>query len=118
MKVSAGSFFTGLMMLLLVSCNKHDDITPANNSDAITIDSIVPSKRNLVVWEISQITVYARGDELKYKWETDHGSMMGVDSTTVVYWACPSCLGTNTVKCVVSNSTGSVSDTVQVHVTH
>ncbi|MCX6272471.1 MAG: hypothetical protein NTU44_14895 [Bacteroidetes bacterium] len=107
-------FITGLV---IIACKKHDDIVPENTTNTIKIDSLVPTKRNLVVWEESYITVYAKGQNLKYKWEADHGSMMGKDSTTVTYWACPSCLGNNTIKCVVSNESGRVSDTVMVHVT-
>lgn len=103
--------------ILISACKKHDDIVPENTTDAIKIDSLIPSKRNLIVWEECYITVYAKGVDLKYKWEADHGSILGKDSTTVTYWACPSCLGTNTIKCVVSNESGSVSDTVMVHIT-
>lgn len=106
-----------LLLLLMNACGKHDDIIPENTTDAIRIDSMVATKRNLVVWEESYITVYATGTHLQYKWETDHGSMLGRDSTTVTYWACPSCLGHNTIKCIVSNESGYVSDTLMVHVT-
>jgi hypothetical protein len=98
------------------ACNKHDDIVPENTTNTIIIDSIIPTKRNLIVWEESYITVYARGNNLTYYWECDHGTVLGRDSTTVLYYACPSCLGDNTVKCTVTDEYGSVSDTVMVHV--
>ncbi len=102
---------------MMVSCNKHDDLVPDQTSNTIIIDSIVPSKRNLVVWEECYVSVYARGNNLSYKWEADHGSMLGTGLTTATYWACPSCLGTNTIKCTISDENGSVSDTLMLHIT-
>ncbi|HRY31583.1 MAG TPA: hypothetical protein P5531_01305 [Bacteroidales bacterium] len=114
-------YFSYLFLLLAAvlsgfSCSKHSDIIPENTSNEIKIDSIIPSARDLLVWQQCSITVYARGNDLEYNWKTDHGSMVGLDSVTVIYWGCPSCIGTNTVKCTVSNSTGSVSDTIMLHV--
>jgi hypothetical protein len=112
------SFFTISLLVLILAgaCNKHDDLVPDQTSNTIFIDSIIPSKRNLVVWEECIVTVYARGTNLSYKWEADHGSMLGTGLTTATYWACPSCLGTNTIKCTVTDENGSVSDTLMLHI--
>ena len=111
-------FILGLLVFILAgACNKHDDLVPDQTSNTIFIDSIVPTKRNLVVWEECDVTVYARGANLTYKWEADHGSMIGTGLTTATYWACPSCLGTNTIKCTVTDANGSISDTLMLHIT-
>ncbi len=107
--------FSGISFIS--SCNKDKNFIPENSTDQIKIDSISVSKRNLVVWEESTLKIYARGTFLNFKWEADHGSILHKDSTSVLYWACPSCLGTNTIKCIVSNDLGSVSDTVKIHIT-
>ena len=115
--VKPPAFLVFLGIILLGACNSHDDLVPGQTSTTVTIDSIVPSKRNLVVWEECYVSVYARGTNLSYQWEADHGSMIGTGLTTSTYWACPSCLGNNTIKCTVSDANGSVSDTIMVHIT-
>ncbi|HBG71300.1 MAG: hypothetical protein A2W93_01710 [Bacteroidetes bacterium GWF2_43_63] len=85
-------------------------------SDNLAIDSIVPEKRVVVVWEEIDIKVYTRGSGLSYGWSTNHGTLIGEDSVTVRYWACPTCTGLNTIECKVSNEYGTVSDTVMIKV--
>ena len=104
-------------LVFSTSCKKDPDsvvtVDPSNN---LAIDSIVATKTNIVVWEEIYINVYTRGENIKYLWSTNHGSMGWKEAETVKYWACPSCLGLNTVKCEISNEFGSISDTIMINV--
>lgn len=100
----------------LSSCKKEKDPPAPDPSNNLAIDSIVATKKTVITWEETFITVYARGKNLQYKWTANHGSMIGTDSATVDYYACESCLGYNTIECKVSNEYGTVSDTVMIQV--
>jgi hypothetical protein len=99
-----------------ISCKKKDETKLVKPSINLAIDSIVATKTNIVIWEEIYITAYATGKNLTYKWSRNHGSMLFLDSCTVKYWACPTCIGLNTVECQVSNEWGSVSDTIMIKV--
>ncbi len=103
------------LLMLGFSCKNEEPIEP-DPSDNLAIDSIVPEKRTIVVWEEIDIKVYTRGTGLSYLWSTNHGTLIGQDSVTVRYWACPTCTGLNTIECKVSNEYGTVSDTVMIKV--
>jgi len=103
------------LLFIGISCQKDDPVTP-EPSDNLAIDSIVPQKHTIVVWEEIDIKVYTRGTGLSYLWSTNHGTLIGQDSVTVRYWACPTCTGLNTIECTVSNDFGTVSDTVMIRV--
>lgn len=114
------SFLVKLCSLLIIVttfsyCTVEPDPEP-DPTDKLAIDSLVATSTDIVIWERIFITAYARGENLTYKWSTNHGSMFGKDSVTVKYWACPSCVGINTVKCVVANEHGTVSDTITINV--
>jgi hypothetical protein len=108
--------FIFIFSVPLSSCKKEKDPPPPDPSDNLAIDSIVATKKTVITWEETFITVYARGKNLQYKWTANHGSMIGTDSATVDYYACESCLGYNTIECKVSNEYGTVSDTVMIQV--
>jgi hypothetical protein len=101
---------------LIVSCKKKEETTYVKPSSNLAIDSIVATKTNIIIWEEIYITAYATGKNLTYKWSRNHGSMLFVDSSTAKYWACPNCIGLNTVECKVSNEYGTVSDTIMIYV--
>ncbi|MCX6230514.1 MAG: hypothetical protein NTZ33_03120 [Bacteroidetes bacterium] len=105
-----------IFSLASISCKKENNNTNTKPSDNLAIDSLVASKRNIIVWEEIYITAYTKGQHLNFHWSTNHGSMQSTDSSTVKYWACPSCLGLNTVECKVSNEFGTVSDTIMINV--
>ena len=109
----------GLLFIIPVSCNKdvNTELSPVDSSSFLAIDSLVATKTNLIAWEKSYITAYTRGENIKYLWSTNHGSMFGEDSSTVIYWACFSCLGTNTVECRIENEYGFITDTLIINVT-
>ncbi len=106
----------GLFIMNLVSCDKEDELILVVNSDSLALDSIRSTAILIDVWEEIYITAYARGENLTYSWKTDHGSMVGIDSSTVKYWGCPSCSGVNTVFCEVSNEYGTVADEITITV--
>lgn len=105
-----------IVSLVFVSCKKEKEEKEPDPSDNLAIDSLVTTKRTIVVWEKILITAYARGKNLSYQWSANHGSMVGKDSITVKYWGCNTCVGLNTVECKVSNEYGTVSDTIMIQV--
>ena len=110
-------FFALIMFLVVVTaCDKEPESPPPDPTPNLALDSIVATKNTIIIWEEIYITTYARGENLKYHWKANHGSMVGLDSVTAKYWACYSCLGYNTIECTVSNEYGSVSDTIMVQV--
>lgn len=104
-----------LLFAVFSSCSKNDPAQYSDPGDLLAIDSLVASKTNIVIWEQIEIKAYTRGDSIKFHWYTNHGSMMSQDSSTVIYWACPSCVGDNEIICEVSNAHGLVADTLYVH---
>jgi len=112
------SFFKLLLpaVLILFACNKPGDNPDANPTDKLALDSLVATSKHIVTWQEIAIKAYARGENLKVEWYTNHGSMLFSDSVTVIYWACPSCEGLNIIECTVSNEYGSISDTVMIQV--
>ncbi len=114
------AFILACLVLIIssftTSCKKDKKIETVEPTVNLAIDSIVATKTNVVVWEKIKITAYTKGENLNYLWQADHGSMVGKDSSTVTYWGCYSCAGTNTVKCTVSNEYGSVMDTIKITV--
>ena len=105
-----------LLAILMIACNKKDDNQDVNPSDRLALDSLVATKKHIVTWEEINVRAYARGENIKFEWYTNHGSMIATDSATVLYWACPSCEGLNIIECTVSNEYGSISDTVMIQV--
>lgn len=112
------SFLPMLLLLgmLMFSCNKEDEKPVVSPSDKLALDSLVATKKHIITWEEIHVKAYARGENLKYEWYTNHGSMLPVDSITIVYWACPTCEGLNVIECTVSNEYGSISDTIMIQV--
>ena len=105
-----------LLVILMFACNKEDDNPDVNPSDKLALDSLVATKKHIVTWEEITVKAYAHGENIKFEWYTNHGSMVALDSVTVLYWACPSCEGLNIIECTVSNEYGSISDTVMIQV--
>jgi len=103
-------------LLMIGSCKKEETTIIPVPTENLALDSLVASKKDIVIWENIQITAYARGKNLSFKWSTNHGSMIGRDSVTVIYYGCNSCVGLNTVECKVSNEYGIVSDTLMINV--
>ena len=102
------------LIVICASCGKEEQEPYVEPTVNLALDSITTPKKHIVMWEEILITAHARGENLAYKWNTNHGSMIGVDSVTVRYWGCPSCIGLNTIECEVSNAFGMVSDTIMI----
>jgi hypothetical protein len=102
--------------IVFLSCKKDEKKQLTQPTDNLAIDSLVATKRNIVIWEEIYVTAYTRGENLSFHWSANHGSMESADSSTVKYWACPSCVGVNTIECKVSNEFGTVSDTIMINV--
>lgn len=118
-KLSVILIVSSSIVINMTSCKKKEkeEINEPIPTANLAIDSLVATKTDILAYEEIDITAYTKGSNLNYLWTANHGSMIGVDSVTVKYWACYSCLGTNTVKCEVSNEYGTVSDTIQIVVT-
>lgn len=108
--------FIAILVFCFAACKKEEQKPVVEPSVDLALDSITTTKRHIIVWEEILITAHARGENLNYQWRTNHGSMIGRDSATVRYWGCHSCIGLNTVECVITNSFGSVSDTIMIQV--
>ena len=102
--------------LLLNRCDQDEETPKPEPTVNLALDSITTPKKHIEIFEEILVTAHARGKNLQYFWETNHGSMLGKDSVTVRYWGCPSCIGLNTIQCTVSNEFGSISDTIMVQV--
>lgn len=100
---------------LLFSCEKKTDEIK-DTTDQIHIDSIVSTSYIVKAWDTVFVRCYASGEELKYAWECDHGTING-SGHYVKYAAGECCVGLNTILCTVSNSTGSVHGSVKIEVT-
>ncbi|MFW5755450.1 MAG: hypothetical protein ACOCWK_02535 [Tangfeifania sp.] len=107
---------TLIVLMLSAGCNKQDEKPEPEPTVNLALDSLTATKKHIVVWEEITVRVYATGDNLDYKWETSSGSMLPIDSVTVRYWGCPSCVGENIIQCSVSNEFGTLSDTIVVQV--
>lgn len=107
-----------LLAIFIFSCKKDSNNPNVQASDNLAIDSLVATKANIKIYEQTFITAYTRGKNLKFHWSANHGTIETTDSSTVMYWACPSCLGLNTIECKVSNEFGTVSDTIMINVYH
>lgn len=103
--------------ILMTGCEQDEEDMPEPEPTVnLAIDSITTPKKHIVMFEEILVTAHARGENLQYLWETNHGSMLSKDSITVRYWGCYSCVGLNTIQCTVSNEFGSITDTIMVQV--
>lgn len=107
-----------LFCIYICSCKKESNTIVVQPSDNLAIDSLVATKTNIKIYEQTFITAYTRGENLKFQWNANHGTLESTDSLTVIYWACPSCLGLNTIECKVSNEFGTLTDTIMINVYH
>ena len=117
-KTLLSSILVLLIFVCIAACKKNDKEVEEQPEPSINLalDSLSATKTDIVIYEEIDITAFAKGNNLKYTWSANHGSMIGVDSVTVKYWACYSCLGLNTIKCEVSNEYGTVSDTIMINI--
>ena len=104
------------VILVIISCSKQNDIAPQNPTGNINIDSIVATHYTVKAWDTTTIICHARGTNLTYTWECDHGSFNG-GGDQIKYAAGECCVGINTITCKVTNESGFVSENVAIEVT-
>jgi 3D (Asp-Asp-Asp) domain-containing protein len=115
-KIRSGLWSLLILLLFYSTSCRDENLQFMEEGDNLAIDSLVATTTVAEIWEEVYITAYTRGENLNFQWMTNHGTMIGTDSQTVKYWACPSCTGINTVVCIASNDYGSVSDTILIRV--
>ncbi|MDP2236434.1 MAG: hypothetical protein Q8J88_08375 [Bacteroidales bacterium] len=107
--------FLSLVVFMLFSCKKSE--VPKKISNEIEIISLDASFRTIKAWDTTSITVIAKGENLSYFWEANHGDIKG-NGSQIKYAAGNCCVGLNTITCRVFNETGFVEDTIQIRVKH
>ena len=110
--------FIILLVIICVffACEKESDPIIENTTDQISIDSLTATYYTVKAWDSTTINCYARGVDLIYAWECDHGNFNG-SGTQIKYAAGECCVGLNTITCTVSNHLGQVSEDIQIEVT-
>jgi len=103
-----------IVILIIASCEKEKD--KGTPSSSIRIDSLTATFDTVKAWDTTTITCYATGVNLVYEWECDHGNFNG-SGTQIKYAAGQCCIGTNTITCTISDSTGYDTEQIQIVVT-
>ena len=110
--------FPVLLAIVFFACEKEkgDEKIIENTTDEITIDSLIANYYTVKAWDTTTITCYAKGLDIFYSWECDHGNFNG-SGNQIKYAAGECCVGLNTITCTVSNHLGQVSKEIQIEVT-
>ncbi len=111
--------FAIILGLMLFSCsdkdsNKNNPIVPTDSNTTFSFDSLVIDKKVIFTDETAEITAYARGSNLKYKWKANPGIVFG-EGTKVTYTLCHEVV--SEIICTVSDDKGNsktLKDTVTV----
>lgn len=103
--------------IILVSCQKeYFDENLDNPTDKIKYISLTASQDSAKMYEPVIITAVAEGENLKYKWQKNKGSLVLESDNVAKFWGCPTCLNWVTVSCTVSNEYGSETKEIKVFV--
>lgn len=106
-----------LSSILFVSCQKeYFDKSLDKPTDKIKYISLTASQDSAKMYEPVIITAFAEGENLKYKWQKNKGSLVLESENVAKFWGCPSCLNWVTVSCTVSNEYGSETKEIRVFV--
>lgn len=103
-----------LVIVIIAACEKEKD--QPKPSDKIRIDSLTATFDTVKAWDTTTITCYATGFNLEYAWECDHGNFNG-SGTQIKYAAGQCCIGTNTITCTVTDTSGFAIKDIQIVVT-
>ena len=114
MKIFRSFYGCLLVVAVITACEKEKD--KGALSDSIRIDSLTATFDTVKAWDTTTITCYASGVNLEYEWECDHGNFNG-SGTQIKYAAGQCCIGTNTITCTISDSTGYDEEQIQIVVT-
>lgn len=105
--------FIMAIMLLSTSCKKEE--VPTNDIKIVKMEA---SRNTIQAWDTTTVKVQAVGNNLVYQWSSDEGTIVKAGADSIIHFtACETCIGTRVITCKVSNKTGFVLDTIQIHVT-
>lgn len=103
--------------VLFVSCQKeYFDENLDNPTDKINYISLTAAQDSAKMYEPIIITAIAEGENLKYKWQKNKGSLVLESENVAKFWGCTTCLYWITISCTVSNEYGSETKEVKVYV--
>lgn len=105
------------LFCLLISCQKeYFDKNTDVPTDKIDYISLTASQDSAKMFEPIIITATAKGENLKYKWQKNKGSLVLESENVAKFWGCPTCINWVTVSCTVSNEYGSETKEVKVFI--
>lgn len=114
-KLSQALVVLSLFFLTIYSCQKADDV-PVDNG-TVKIISLTTNDSMLKAYvDTALVAVVATGDNLKFEWTCNHGTLRG-SGDTVKYAAGQCCIGLNTITCRVYNDSTSVSKDINIRIT-
>lgn len=106
-----------IMSSFFMSCQKeYFDETTDSPTDKINYISLIASQDSAKMYEPVIITATAQGENLKYKWQKNKGSLVLESGNIAKFWGCPTCLNWVTVSCTVSNAHGSETKEVKIFI--
>lgn len=106
-----------LSSILFISCQKeYFDENLDKPTDQINYISLTASQDSAKMFEPIIITASAEGENLKYRWQKNKGSLVLESKNVAKFWGCPTCLNWVTVSCTVSNEYGSETKEIKVFV--
>ena len=115
-------FLLTCFTLFLVTACSNDSGT-GNNSDTESIpviNSISADKTQIMYGgeDKAVLTCLASGGNLKYVWQVDLGDLVPLNSehSKVSFSGAACCVGEKIITCTVSNSKGSISDTIRINI--
>lgn len=105
--------------VLAASCQKNyvDEIQD-RPTDKIDYISLTASQDSAKMFEPIIIKAVAEGENLKYKWQKNKGTLVLENDSTAKFWGCPTCLNWVTISCTVSNEYGWETKEVKVFIKH
>lgn len=102
---------------LFFSCQKeYVDENIDRPTDQIDYISLTVSQDSAKMFEPVIITAIAEGENLKYKWQKNKGSLVLESENVAKFWGCTTCLNWISISCTVSNEYGSETKEVKVFV--
>jgi len=100
---------------ILSACSKEAD--PLPDTGDIVITKISVSDTVLKAWsDTANIIVFAKGNNLRYNWSCNHGTILGSGSS-VHYMAGECCVGLNTITLAVHNDSCGLTRDIKIRIT-
>ena len=130
MKKSVFILFISVVYFAFSSCKKTDNnsvatgtlknysnITsaPVNTGGAFSFTKITLTPNPVKIGVASKLYATATGNNLTYKWTTSHGDLFG--NGAAIYYS-DSCIGEDTITCVVSDGTHTATITIPITVSN